>query len=821
MNIIIPLGGLGERFKKNGYKEPKPLIEVLGKKILFYLLDNLKFQENDKIFIPYNRELENYDFENIIKNKYPYIHLKKLEYNTKGAAETIFLMTKDIIDNNLSNHLKTIIIDGDTFYTQNILKLYRHSDNNAVFYTNNYETNPVYSYILLDNDNKIIDIKEKIKISDNANTGVYAFNNINTLFKYSKYILDNNITTNNEPYMSCIIKEMIDNDEIFEGICLNNDFVHVLGTPIQVENFIKKIYLFQFDLDGTLVTTDDIYFSVWYDILKKFNIHLTNEMFNTIIQGNNDVYVVNKLLHNIDTDINEISKIKDELFNKNIDKIKIIDGAEKFLKLIKKYAHKITIVTNCNRITAINILDKIDFLKYIDEIIIGSECTKPKPYPDPYLKGCNIFNIDNNKTIIFEDSKTGILSAKSINPKCLIGIETVYNKNELFDLGVQISTPNYESIEINYDKIINFNNTQKLNIEDFIANSLKSYLQLNNIKIKNIDIIDKKIKGGYISDVIKIIIEFDNNKIINCILKLENKIQNKLTIMANTLGLYEREYYFYENISKYVDIEIPQFYSLIKDYNFNNIGILMEELNQDDYTLNLNLNNSNINISLKIIDSCAKLHTKFWNKDLKNIFPCLLKNNDNKFNPTWNNFIIERWEIFNNKWSFLINNKISNITKIIINNFSNIQNNLSNNNLTLTHGDVKSPNIFYKKINKYEYIPYFIDWQYIANGKGVQDIVFLMIESFEIDKINLFLPIFKNYYYQKLIEYGIINYSFQEYEKDFINSICYFPFFVAIWFGTTPDEDLIDKNFPFFFIQKLFNFMEISIDEKTFINYIS
>lgn len=40
-----------------------------------------------------------------------------------------------------------------------------------------------------------------------------------------------------------------------------------------------------------------------------------------------------------------------------------------------------------------------------------------------------------------------------------------------------------------------------------------------------------------------------------------------------------------------------------------------------------------------------------------------------------------------------------------------------------------------------------------------------------------------------------------------INATKYFPFFVAIWFGTVDEDELIDKNFPFFFIQRLFNFL--------------
>jgi hypothetical protein len=40
-----------------------------------------------------------------------------------------------------------------------------------VFYTKNYDKDPVYSYIKLNEESIITDIQEKQKISDNANTG--------------------------------------------------------------------------------------------------------------------------------------------------------------------------------------------------------------------------------------------------------------------------------------------------------------------------------------------------------------------------------------------------------------------------------------------------------------------------------------------------------------------------------------------------------------------------------------------------------------------------------------------------------------------------
>ena len=89
---------------------------------------------------------------------------------------------------------------------------------------------------------------------------------------------------------------------------------------------------------------------------------------------------------------------------------------------------------------------------------------------------------------------------------------------------------------------------------------------------------------------------------------------------------------------------------------------------------------------------------------------------------------------------------------------------------------------------------------------------FFLIESFDIKYTNKYFHILKNYYYKKLEENGVKDYSYEMFNNDYVNAVCYYPFFVGIWFGITPDEDLIDKNFPFFYIQKLFNFLEKNVE---------
>ena len=39
VQIVIPMSGFGERFRRDGYLVPKPLIEIEGKPIIAHVID--------------------------------------------------------------------------------------------------------------------------------------------------------------------------------------------------------------------------------------------------------------------------------------------------------------------------------------------------------------------------------------------------------------------------------------------------------------------------------------------------------------------------------------------------------------------------------------------------------------------------------------------------------------------------------------------------------------------------------------------------------------------------------------------------------------
>ena len=263
MIILIPLGGIGERFKKHGYNKPKSLINVFGKPILYYLLDHLNTTDVEFVCIPYNNEYFLYNFEDRLTQDYPNITFKfiRLIHDTEGAVESINIGLKHLGDINEP----VLCLDGDNFYTVDVVSLW-NKQNRIFTFIDETDTN-IYSYVDI-KENKITNIIEKVKISNDACSGAYGFSSSKQLLEYTQKILDNKIKQKGEYYTSTTILEMIKDGIIFDNININVSNYFCLGTPIQLKYFYNnypsvscinnksnfKNLRICFDLDNTLVS---------------------------------------------------------------------------------------------------------------------------------------------------------------------------------------------------------------------------------------------------------------------------------------------------------------------------------------------------------------------------------------------------------------------------------------------------------------------------------------------------------------------------------------------------------------------------------------
>ena len=542
---------------------------------------------------------------------------------------------------------------------------------------------------------------------------------------------------------------------------------------------------FLFDLDGTIVDTDEIYTDVWREILKPHSIFVDEHFFCKNIQGKSDEHVVQELIPS--SNVKDVSKQKDSLFLKNIQnkKIKIIQGVIEFIK--KAYANQIrmAVVTNCNRAIAETILSSLNIINYFEIIIIGNECNHSKPYPDPYIDAYKFLNIDKMNCIVFEDSNSGIQSAISSGVSCVIGIESMYSSSQLLKYGCDFTISHYRDFTYIINQI-NLYQTKNIECVSSLLSRCKLALEKEGLPVIHLELDRAKLKGGFIASVYRIFLYYDTYDLKEypktIILKHEVTNENSFNQIATSLDLYNREYYFYENISKDIAIKCPKYYGTLYSRN-NQIkeGIIIEDYDTERFVLNPDFNKD---VLYSVVQQCSKYHIQYWNNDM-----LLKRHNDKTFKPSWQNFLKSRWDTFKKRWCKKDNHK--RMCKYILNHFEKIQDYLSSGDITLCHGDVKLPNLFLEKESNE---PCFIDWQYIVNGKGVQDVVFFMIESLDIDCQRMYEDDIKEYYYKCIS--SSVDYSKETFELDWKYAVCHFPFYVCLWFGSASDEELIDSSFP-------------------------
>jgi len=592
MNIIIPLGGLGERFLKEKYTKPKPLIDVLGKSMVQQVIDSLVINKNDKIILIYNEFLDNYNFSSIMKNKYQNILLIKLIKQTNGAVETILHSLK-YLEKYHSNLLdnKCVLIDGDTIYNTDILNIYRNEENNAVFCFNDDQENPIYSYVTIDNSNNIIDIKEKIKISNFANTGCYCFKNGVVLKQYCKKIIKENIRSNNEHYTSCLISEMLKDKNIFKALKIQTHDFDCIGTPTQLYKYVVKLQKqtfekkrFCFDLDNTLVTLPEIHND--YTTVKPI---FKNIMFLKFLKNLGHIiiiYTARKMRScngNVGEVIKNIAKITidtldkfdipyDELYfgkpyaNFYIDDLAINanDNLEKlsgfYYEFIKERDfNKITIVDNkyvskCT--TRLNGLDgEIYFYKNIPNALLDYfpkfiQCDADnKKYIVDKIEGINLSCIFVNENLNEEILLKLLCILKNIHDEH-IDLITI-NKN---NLNIYLNYCDKIETRFNtYDYSI-FNNFME--IYEIIFNFLKDYENNKNGQI-----------GVIHGDTVfsNIIINYENNfKFID----MRGKLGDKLTIYGDIFYDYAK---IYQSLIGYDEIILNKYVS--NNYRSNLINV--------------------------------------------------------------------------------------------------------------------------------------------------------------------------------------------------------------------------------------------------------
>lgn len=241
MHIIIPMSGLGSRFVRAGYKEPKPLIEIDGKPIIEHVCD--LFPNEEKItFICRKEHLENTAMRDILMRIRPTANIIACEPHKLGPVYAVSLMF-DLIDDD-----EEVIVNYCDFGTywnyqdflhhtrsrgaEGAVPAYKHFHPHMLGSTN-------YAF-MRDDKQWMLEIQEKKPFTDNrmneyASNGTYYFKHGRHVKKYFQQLMDAKQDLNGEYYVS-MVYNLLRQDNLPISIY---EIQHMLqwGTPEDVQEY--------------------------------------------------------------------------------------------------------------------------------------------------------------------------------------------------------------------------------------------------------------------------------------------------------------------------------------------------------------------------------------------------------------------------------------------------------------------------------------------------------------------------------------------------------------------------------------------------------
>lgn len=238
MTVIITMAGLGSRFRKAGYNCPKYMIEAKGKTLFEWSMSSLVGYNDhvDKYIFVVRKEDNSEDFirEECKKFGISDVEVIGIDYLTDGQATTCMLAIP-----HCNPDSEIMVYNIDTYVEPYEMKYEDISGDGHIpcFHA----PGDHWSFVKLDENGRAVEVREKVRISDNCTLGAYYFSSAK-LYKdlYEEYYSDNSHLEKNEKYIAPLYNFMIEKGMKVTISIVDAKKVHVLGTPEELNEFIRK-----------------------------------------------------------------------------------------------------------------------------------------------------------------------------------------------------------------------------------------------------------------------------------------------------------------------------------------------------------------------------------------------------------------------------------------------------------------------------------------------------------------------------------------------------------------------------------------------------
>lgn len=231
LHLIMPMGGAGSRFYKNGYMMPKPLIEIAGKPFLYWATKSIeKFVDVEDItFVVLNQHIRDFHIDKVIKTYFPEAKIEAVDFEEVKSGP---VMTCLAGLSHINDDLPLLFNDCDHMFCctpfNDMVKDGWMSDGTLLTFE---ASTPQFSYVQYDTEGKICGTIEKKVASNHAICGAYGFRNATIFKKAAEAYLKN--CGYSEFFVSGVYNVMCQNGMSVKDYLV--DFHVTFGTPDEYE----------------------------------------------------------------------------------------------------------------------------------------------------------------------------------------------------------------------------------------------------------------------------------------------------------------------------------------------------------------------------------------------------------------------------------------------------------------------------------------------------------------------------------------------------------------------------------------------------------
>ena len=197
-------------------------------------------------------------------------------------------------------------------------------------------------------------------------------------------------------------------------------------------------HAFIFDMDGVLVDSNPTHKVALKQFCKKHGYDLSEKDLREKIYGRTNRDWLLNLLGNLNEEtIKAYAEEKEALFRELYVDIKPLAGLHTFLEKLEFVGIPRAIATSAPRANVDFTISRTNIERFFPVILDDSFVTKGKPDPQIYLKSAAALGLPPDKCVVFEDSLSGIMSAKRAGCK-VVGVTTTHTREELAETDLNI-----------------------------------------------------------------------------------------------------------------------------------------------------------------------------------------------------------------------------------------------------------------------------------------------------------------------------------------------------------------------------------------------